>query len=147
MEKKEFIVVGNGYHFVEAIKIDAASAEDAIFKAAKRMKADNIVFTKSVEDEELNEFLVDCYTCGTFCGYIAQLENGTVEVGAAESPNYRDKQPHENLKICWAVNRILRKESECYPSCSHVVIGERLPRIIIASSCYYCGDDSTNAYF
>jgi hypothetical protein len=144
MEKKEFIVVGNGYHFVEAIKIDAVSAEDATFVASKRMKADHIVFTKSVE--ELNEFLVDCYTCGTFRAYIAQLENGTVEVGAAESPNYRDKQPHENLEICWAINRILRKESECYHRCSHVVIGERLPRIIIGSSCYYCGD-STECYF
>ena len=142
---KTFIVVASGFHFEEAVKIDAVSAEAAIFKAAKRMKADSIIFVKPIE--ELNEFLVDCYTCGTFCGYIAQLENGTVEVGAAESPNYRDKQPHENLEICWAVNRILRRESEYYPQCNHVIIGERLPRTIVSSSCYYCGDDSTSAYF
>jgi hypothetical protein len=144
---KTFIVVGKGFHFEEAVKIDAASAEAAIFKAAKRMKADSIIFVKPIE--ELKDFVTDCYTCGTFNkNYVCQLANGTVEVGHAEIPNYgKDKLPHEEPSICWAVNRLLKKESECYPKCDRVIIGSQLPRIIVSSSCYYCGDSCTEAYF
>lgn len=108
------------------------------------MKADVIIFAKVAE--ELKDFLTNCYSYGIFKTYVCQLVNGTVEVGHAGIPKYAEL-PHKNLGVCWAIDRLLKNESECYPECNHVIIGERLPRTIIKSSCYYCGDSTSDAYF
>lgn len=139
-ESKTYVVVAKDMHFVEAVKVDAISADDAIFRASKNMKADVILFAKPIE--ELGNFSTNCYSYGIFKTYICQLENGTVEIGHAGIPEYAEL-PHKNLGVCWAVNRLLKRESEC----SHIIIGERLPITIIKSSCYYCGDSTSDAYF
>lgn len=143
-DNRTFIVVAKDLHFKEVVKIDATSVTDAIFKAAKHMKADTILFVKTIE--ECEDFKTDTYSYGPFYNYVAQLENGTVEIGHAEIPEYK-KPPYDDSAVCWVISRLLKKESDYYPRCNHVIIGEKLPITIIRSSCYYCGEESTECYF
>jgi hypothetical protein len=145
-DNKTFVVVAKDFHFKEVVKIDATSVTDAIFKAAKHMKADTILFVKTIE--ECEEFKTDTYSYGLFHSYIAQLENGQVEIGHAGFPNYEKQPPYDNPDICWAIARLLKCESDYYPICNHIIIGEKLPRTIVRSSwCCYCGQESTECYF
>ena len=141
---KTFVVVAKDLHFIEAVKIEAISTEDAIFRASKKMKADIVIFAKPVE--ELGNFSTDRYSFGTFKNYVCQLENGTVQIGHADIPEYTEL-PYKSLSVCWAINRLLKKESDYYPLCNHIIIGEKLPKTIISSSCYYCGESTTDTYF
>lgn len=142
MEEK-YIVIGNGYEYVEAVAITANSKEDAIMTASKKMKADEFILAERVD--KLDKFRTNTHSSRDGWNYIAQL-GSTVKIGFITAPYYnRENPPHIRLEICAIINFLINPFDE--EEVKHVILGKRLPDTTISTSCYYCGNGCTEAYF
>lgn len=142
---RKFIVVSTGHDFAEAMTITADSKEDAVFSAGERMRGFRfaLVLDTIADADEIQKYITDHYSDDGW-NYICQTSDEGVAVGWSNQPFYAN-DPHDVLEVCEAVNRLANPNA---PAASHIIIGTKLPKVIMSASCYYCGDsDSTSVYF
>ena len=143
---RRFIVVSTGDDFAEGCFVMADSREDAAFRAAKSMRATDCCLVIEADDPSLTKFVTDRRCGGDAEGwnYVLKSTEGVV-VGWSQYPFYTDDQPpHDILEICEVVNRLTNPKMA---STSHIIIGTKLPKVTMCSSCYYCGDGTSDVYF